>query len=331
MIFSLEVFPPKTAQGLARLDQELTRLARLGPSYVSVTCPAGAEASDRTYRTVVWLRGRLGAGADVAPHVIGVGATRQSVRAMLAGYRALGVRRLVVIRGDVPSGASPGDFPHASDLIQFIRAETGDAFHIEAAAHPEVHPEAPGVEADLANFARKVAAGVDSALTQYFYTADAYFSFVDACTRRGLTLPIVPGIMPITDYERLARFSAAAGVEIPRWLRLRLDALASQPEALVAFGVDVVARLGERLLAGGAPGLHFYTMNRAEPTATLWTRLGLGGSAPRSRDETTAPAPTAASSSDPRSRGSAGTGGPPPTADRDPVAPALPARAAPRR
>jgi methylenetetrahydrofolate reductase (NADPH) len=181
----------------------------------------------------------------------------------------------VVIRGDVPAGAAPpaGAFPHASDLIQFIRAEAGTAFHIEAAAHPEVHPEAPDAETDLANFARKVAAGADSALTQYFYNADAYFALVDACSRRGLTVPIVPGIMPITDYERLARFSAAAGVEIPRWLRFRLEALAGRPEALVAFGVDVVGRLCERLLAGGAPGLHFYTMNRAEPTSTLWTRL----------------------------------------------------------
>jgi methylenetetrahydrofolate reductase (NADPH) len=212
----------------------------------------------------------------VVPHLVAAGATRPGIRATLSGYRALGIRHLVVVRGDLPAGvaALAGDFPHAADLIAFIRAEVGDAFRIEAAAHPEFHPEAPTAEADLAHFAGKVAAGADAAITQYFYNADAYFRFVESCTRRGLALPIVPGIMPITGYERLARFSAAAGVEIPRWLRLRLDGLASQPEALVAFGVDVVSRLCEQLLAGGAPGLHFYTMNRAEPTSTLWKRLG---------------------------------------------------------
>jgi len=275
--FSVEVFPPRTAQGLERLAHEIGRLAGLGPSYVSVTCPAGPEASERTYRTVAWAREQLGAEADVAPHIIGVGATRQSLGAILSRYRALGIRHLVVVRGDVPAGAaaSAGEFPHARDVIEFIRAETGQAFHIEAAAHPEVHPEAPGAEADLEHFARKVAAGANSALTQYFYNADAYFSFVDACAHRGLTVSIVPGIMPITDYGRLVRFSAAAGVEIPRWLRIRLDGLVAQPEALAAFGVDVVGRLCERLLSGGAPGLHFYTMNRAEPTSTICHRLGL--------------------------------------------------------
>jgi methylenetetrahydrofolate reductase (NADPH) len=276
-VFSLEIFPPKTHQGLERLQGELAQLASLSAAYVSVTCPAGLDASERTYRTVVWTRERLGADADVAPHVIGVGATRSGIRTLLSRYRALGIRRLVVVRGDLPpgAGANAGEFPHASDLIRFIRAETGRAFHIEAAAHPEFHPEAAGADADLAYFARKVATGVDSALTQYFYSADAYFSFVDSCARRGVTLPIVPGIMPITSYERLVRFSAAAGVEIPRWLRFRLDGLASRPEALVAFGVDVVARLCEQLLAGAAPGLHFYTMNHAEPTSTFWKRLGL--------------------------------------------------------
>jgi len=282
-IFSVEIFPPKTDQGVERLDRELAQLASLAPAYLSVTCATDPGAADRTSRTVAWVRDRLGADADVVPHVVAAGATRPSVRATLAGYRALGVRHLVAIRGDVPAGASviAGEFPHAADLVAFIRAEAGEAFHIEAAAHPEFHPEASGAEADLAYFAAKVAAGVDSALTQYFYNADAYFSFVESCARRGVRLPIVPGIMPITGYERLARFSAAAGVEIPRWLRLRLDGLASQPDALVAFGVDVISRLGEQLLAGGAPGLHFYTMNRAEPTSTLWKRLGLDRGSPR--------------------------------------------------
>jgi methylenetetrahydrofolate reductase (NADPH) len=274
---SIEVFPPRTAPGRERLEAELGALASLAPAWISVTCPAGPGARERTYETVAWLRERLGPLADIVPHVIGVGATRPSVGQLLSRYRALGVRRLVVVRGDVtPGGAEPpGDFPHARDLIEFVRAETGRAFHVQAAAHPEVHPEAPGAESDLEQFARKLAAGADSAITQYFYNVDAYFAFVDACARRGLTAPIVPGIMPITDYPRLVRFSAAAGVEIPRWLRMRLDELAAQPEALTAFGVEVVSRLCERLLAGGAPALHFYTMNRAEPVVTICRRLAL--------------------------------------------------------
>ena len=288
-VFSVEVFPPKTEQGIGRLEREFAQLASLSPAYVSVTCAAGPEASERTYRTVVWLRERLGADADVAPHIVAVGATRPSLRAILSRYRALGIRHLVVVRGDAPTGVATmtGEFPHAGDLIAFIRAETGAAFHIEAAAHPEFHPEATTAEADLTHFVHKVATGADSALTQCFYNADAYFSFVDSCVRRGLALPIVPGVMPITGYERLVRFCAAAGVEIPRWLRLRLDGLAGQPETLVAFGADVIGRLCERLLAGGAPGLHFYSMNRAEPTATLWKRLGLVRPSQRPPGETT--------------------------------------------
>jgi methylenetetrahydrofolate reductase (NADPH) len=210
--------------------------------------------------------------------VIALGATAPRVRDLLGRYRGLGVHHLVVVRGDLPAGATAGtgEFPHAADLVAFIRAETADVFRIEVAAHPEFHPEATSAGEDLAHFARKVAAGADAAVTQYFYNADAYFSFVDSCARRGLLLPVVPGIMPITSYERLVRFSAGAGVEIPRWLRLRLQELAQQPQALLAFGIEVVGRLCERLLVGGAPGLHFYTMNRAEPTSTLWSRLGLG-------------------------------------------------------
>jgi methylenetetrahydrofolate reductase (NADPH) len=271
-VCSVEVFPPRTSQGIERLERELPQLAGLGPAYVSVTCTDGPGASERTYRTSAWLRERLGPGADVAPHVLAAGATRASINGLLARYRGLGVGHLVVIRGDATAA---GDFAHAAELIGFIRAETGDVFRIEAAAHPEFHPEAASAEADLDHFARKVAAGADAVLTQYFYNADAYFAFVADCTRRGLALPIVPGVMPIVGYERLARFSATAGVEIPRWLRLRLDGLASRPEALAAFAVEVVERLCERLLRGGAPGLHFYTMNRAEPTATLWKNLGL--------------------------------------------------------
>jgi methylenetetrahydrofolate reductase (NADPH) len=332
-VFSLEVFPPKTEQGIARLERELTQLAVLSPAYVSVTCTTGPEASDRTYRTVVWLRERLGADLDVVPHIVALGATRPSTRSILSGYRALGVRRLVVIRGDAPTGGPPmtGDFPHAGDLIAFIRTEAGAAFHIEAAAHPEFHPEAPSAEADLTYFAHKVTAGADSALTQCFFNADAYFSFVDSCRRRGLALPIVPGIMPIGNFERLVRFCASAGVEIPRWLRFRLDGLATDPGALIAFGVDVIGRLCERLLAGGAPGLHFYTMNRAEPTATLWTQLGLARPEPRPRGAATIPSPRVAPVVDPRARESGGSGEPLPTSDRDRLAPAPPARGKSRR
>lgn len=324
-VFSLEVFPPKTEEGIARLERELAGLAALSPAYVSVTNAAGPAASDRTSRAVVWLRERL--GADVAPHIVALGATRPSVRSVLSRYRALGIRRLVVIRGDVPASGPPmaGDFPHARDLITFIRAETGAAFHVEAAAHPEVHPEAPSAEADLAYFADKVAAGADSALTQCFYNADAYFTFVDACRRRGLALPVVPGIMPIGNYERLVRFCATAGVEIPRWLRLRLDDLATDPGAMMAFGIDVIGRLCERLLSGGAPGLHFYTLNRAEPTASVWTRLGLARREPRPPGAATLPSPTAAAVADPRGHESAGSDEPPPTSDRGRLAPAPPA------
>jgi methylenetetrahydrofolate reductase (NADPH) len=293
-VFSLEVFPPKTQVGIGRLGDELTRLAELWPGYISVTSAAGPQASERTYRTVLWLRQRLGDDIDVVPHIVALAATRSSVGAILARYRTLGIRRLVVIRGDVPAEGLPvaGDFPHARDLVVFIRAETGTTFEIAVAAHPDVHPEAPSAEADLANFAHKVAAGADSALTQCFYNTDAYFGFVDACRRRGLVLPIVPGILPIANYERLVRFCATAGVEIPRWLRLRLDELATDPGALTAFGSEVIGQLCARLLAGGAPGLHFYTLNRAEPTASVWTRLGLARRGPTPPAEGTTPSPS---------------------------------------
>jgi methylenetetrahydrofolate reductase (NADPH) len=215
---------------------------------------------------------------DIAPHLTCVGATRDGVRRLLAAYRGLDVRHLVLVRGDLPPGMRewPGELPHAGDLVAFVRGEAGDHFRIEVAAHPEFHPDAPGAEGDLANFKRKVDAGASSALTQYFYNPDAYVHFVESCSRLGVTLPIVPGIMPITNFDRLAHFSAAAGVEIPRWLRKRLEGLAHDPRSLQAFGADVVTRLCQRLLELGAPGLHFYTMNSAEPVRTVWTRLGLG-------------------------------------------------------
>ncbi len=288
-LFSFEFFPPRTPDGAARLGLLCDRLGALDPAYFSVTCGTDGSAPDRTYQTVKDLHARVGPGADIAPHLTCVASGRDRVRGLLAAYRSLGIRHLVVIRGDLPAGtqAEAGDFPHASDLVAFIRAETGKHFHIDVAAHPEFHPESPSADVDLANFKRKTEAGATSVLTQYFYNADAYFGFVESCARLGVSLPIVPGIMPITNLDRLFRFSDSAGVEIPRWMRKRLEGLAHDPQSVRAFGIDVVTRLCERLLENGAPGLHFYTMNSAEPTCTIWARLGLGNAPTRSATRST--------------------------------------------
>jgi len=277
-IFSLEFFAPKTPDGAARLRRLWPGLGALTPAYFSVTCATDEAGPERTLRTVQELRAHFGPAVDIAPHLTCVGSSRASVRRLLTAYRSLAVRHLVVIRGDLPPGMREwsGDFSHASELVAFIRTETGDHFHVEVAAHPEFHPDAPSADADLASFKRKAAAGATSALTQYFYNPDAYVHFVESCARLGVTLPIVPGIMPITNFERLARFSEAAGVEIPRWLRKRVEDLAPDARSVREFGTDVVTRLCRRLLEVGAPGLHFYTMNSAEPVRTIWTRLGLG-------------------------------------------------------
>jgi len=276
-IWSLEFFAPRTPDGAARLRGLWADVAALAPAYVSVTCASDEGGPERTLRTVQDLRAHLGPGADIAPHLTCVGSSRESTRRLLTAYRRLDVRHLVVVRGDLPPGmrAWTGDFAHASDLVTFIRRESGDDLRLEVAAHPEFHPDAPTAAADLAAFKHKVEAGASSALTQYFYNADAYIQFVASCAQLGVKLPIVPGVMPITNFERLARFSEAAGVEIPRWLRKRAEGL-SDPASLQAFGVEVVSRLCRRLLEEGAPGLHFYTMNRAEPVRTIWARLGLG-------------------------------------------------------
>jgi methylenetetrahydrofolate reductase (NADPH) len=276
-IFSLEFFAPRTPDGASRLRLLWPELGALAPAYFSVTCPPDEGGSERTFRTVQELRAHFGPGVDIAPHLTCVRSSRESVRRLLSAYRSLDVRHLVLIRGDLPPGIREwtGEFSHASDLVTFVRRETGDHFHIEVAAHPEFHPDAPTAEADLVSFKRKTEAGATSALTQYFYNADAYVQFVESCARLGVTLPIVPGIMPITNFERLARFSEAAGVEIPRWLRRRVEGL-HDPQAVRAFGIEIVTRLCQRLLEHGAPGLHFYTMNSAEPVRTIWTRLGLG-------------------------------------------------------
>lgn len=272
--FSFEFFPPKTPEGAEKLRAVRTQLAAVQPAYFSVTFGAGGSTKEGTWNTVTEI---AQAGLAVAPHISCIGTTRDSVRELIGAYRAQGVKRLVALRGDLPSGAGTGggDFRYANELVEFIRAETGSWFHIEVAAYPEVHPQARSAEDDLRNFARKVAAGADAAITQYFYNSDAYFRFVDEAEKLGVRVPIVPGIMPITNFTQLARFSDACGAEIPRWIRLRLQGYGDDKASIRAFGLDVVTDLCEQLLSVDAPGLHFYTMNQAEPTLELWSRLGL--------------------------------------------------------
>ncbi|MCS6787634.1 MAG: methylenetetrahydrofolate reductase [NAD(P)H] [Thiobacillaceae bacterium] len=272
-VFSIEFFPPKTPEGVEKLRQTRRELARLGPKYFSVTYGAGGSTRERTLETVLEIKAE---GLEVAPHLSCIGASRDSIRELLHTYRAHGIRHIVALRGDLPSGmAEPGEFRYASDLVAFIRAETGDWFEIEVAAYPEMHPQARNYREDLMHFKHKVEAGADGALTQYFFNADAYFNFVADCRALGITIPIVPGIMPIANYAQLARFSAACGAEIPRWLMKKLDAYGEDTASIRAFGLDVVTALCERLLAGGVPGLHFYCLNQAALTATIWQRLGL--------------------------------------------------------
>ena len=272
--FSFEFFPPKTPEGAEKLRAVRAKLAEVRPAFFSVTFGAGGSTREGTWNTVTEI---AQAGLAVAPHISCIGTTREEVARLIAAYRAQGIRRLVALRGDMPSGAGAGagDFRYANELVEFIRAESGDWFHLEVAAYPEFHPQARSAEDDLRNFARKVAAGADSAITQYFYNSDAYFRFVDEVRKLGVGVPIVPGIMPITNYAQLARFSDACGAEIPRWIRLRLQGFGDDRESIRAFGLDVVTDLCEQLLSVGAPGLHFYTMNQAEPTLELWSRLGL--------------------------------------------------------
>lgn len=271
---SFEFFPPKTDEGREKLRRTRARLARLRPEFFSVTFGAGGSTREGTFETVREIQ--TADGIPAAPHISCVGASREGVREMLRAYRALGVRRIVALRGDLPSGmVERGDFSHASDLVTFIREETGDWFHIEVAAYPEFHPEAPSASEDIRHFGEKVAAGADRAITQYFFNADAYFRFVEWCERLAIHTDVVPGIMPIVNYRQLARFSEGCGAEIPRWLRWRLEDLADDVEALRAFGIEVVSELCERLLAGGAPGLHFYTLNMAVPSLAICENLGI--------------------------------------------------------
>ncbi len=272
---SFEFFPPKTDEGKIKLRETTAVLATLKPKYFSVTFGAGGSTQAGTFETVVEIQ--KSTGIDAAPHLSCVGSTRENIRAVLDKYRSNGLRRIVALRGDMPSGmgGEAGEFRHANELVEFIRSHTGKYFHIEVAAYPEFHPQSDTADKDLGYFARKVAAGADAAITQYFFNADAYARFVDDCARRGVRIPIVPGIMPITNYKQLARFSDACGAEIPRWLRWRLEGYGEDLESLRKFGLDVTADLCAKLLQNGAPGLHFYTMNQAAPTSVVCAALSL--------------------------------------------------------
>ena len=271
--FSFEFFPPKTAEGAEKLRATRRQLAQLNPKFFSVTFGAGGSTRDRTLETVREIQAD---GSEAAPHLSCIGSTHDNIREILNEYKSQGIRHLVALRGDLPSGTmDAGEFNYANELVEFIRRETGDWFEIEVAAYPETHPQARSYKDDLAHFKLKADAGANAAITQYFFNADAYFSFVEDARATGVSIPIVPGIMPIGNYLQLARFSDACGAEIPRWLRKKLETYGDDLTSIRAFGLDVITDLCARLLAGGAPGLHFYTMNQAGPTTTIWQRLGL--------------------------------------------------------
>ena len=271
--FSVEFFPPNTPEGKDKLLATASQLAALKPKFFSVTYGAGGSTRERTLDTVLDIR-RTGHAA--APHISCVASTRDNIREWLQRYKDNGIKHLVALRGDLPSGiAAAGEFRYANELVEFIRREFGDTFHIEVAAYPEFHPQAKSAQDDLANFRRKVEAGADSAITQYFYNADAYYRFIDECEKMNIAIPIVPGIMPIGRFSQLARFSDACGAEIPRWMRKKLEGFGDDTESIRAFGLDVVTALCEDLLKNGAPGLHFYTLNQAGLTTAIWQRLGI--------------------------------------------------------
>ena len=275
--YSFELFPPRTPEGVAKLPAVIGQLAAVRPHYFSVTYGAGGSTQDGTYDTLMAVVEH--SGTEGAPHLTCVGSTRAHVGELLNRYKAAGFKRIVALRGDLPATASspaaPGEFRYANELVGFIRETQGDAFKIEVAAYPEMHPQAPSPGADFEHFRRKVEAGADAALTQLFYNADAYFDFMERCGKAGIAIPVVPGIMPITGYANIVRFCANCGADLPRWVRLRLEQLQDDKQALLDFGLDVVTRLCETLLSNGAPGLHFYTVNQAEPTLRLWKNLAL--------------------------------------------------------
>ena len=271
--FSFEFFPPKTAEGKEKLRATWQELAKLKPRFFSCTYGAGGSTRDGTLETVMEIRR---AGHEAAPHISCVASTRKDIGEQLERYQANDIRHLVALRGDLPSGlGASGEFRYASELVAFIRESTGDLFHIEVACYPEFHPQTRYADDELRNFKRKVDAGADSAITQYFYNPDAYFRFVDEARRAGIGVPIVPGIMPISNFAQLARFSDACGAEIPRWMRIKLEGYRDDTKSIRAFGVDVVSDLCRRLIDAGVPGLHFYTLNQAALSVEIWRRLGL--------------------------------------------------------
>ena len=271
--FSFEFFPPRTPEGRAKLRTTWQQLAQLRPRFFSVTFGAGGSTQQGTLDTVLEIRN---AGHEAAPHLSCVASSKAQITAILGNYKASGIRHIVALRGDLPSGvAMAGELRYANELVAFIRETTGDWFSIEVGCYPEFHPQTRSAPDEIRNFKRKVDAGANAAMTQYFYNADAYFRFVDECEAAGISIPIVPGIMPIGNFSQLARFSDACGAEIPRWLRIKLEGYRDDVASIRACGLDVVTALCDRLLAGGAPGLHFYTLNQAGLTSTIWERLGL--------------------------------------------------------
>jgi methylenetetrahydrofolate reductase (NADPH) len=273
-IFSMEFFPPRTPEAEESLNRALTRLTPLQPRFCSVTFGAAGSTREKTFETVCNMQESR--GLEAAPHISCVASTRTNVREVLHGYQEHGIRHIVALRGDMPSGMlSAGEFRYANELVAFIREETGDHFHIEVAAYPEMHPQAPNLNADLNNFKRKVDAGANSAITQYFFNPEAYFRFIGDCEKRGIDIPIVPGIIPITNYSQISRFSEMCGADIPRWMRKRLEAFGDDRQAIRAFGLEVISDLCARLLEQGAPGLHFYTLNQSEAVLGIWRNLGL--------------------------------------------------------
>lgn len=270
---SVEFFPPQTPEGGAKLRLTTEKLAAIKPAFFSVTYGAGGSTQERTFATV---REIAAAGYSAAPHLSCIGSSKEKIRGILNEFSANGVSRIVALRGDLPSGmAEPGEFRYANELVEFIRAETGDRFKIEVAAYPEWHPQARSPEDDLNAFVRKAKAGANSAITQYFYNADAYFYFVDAVRKRGVDIPIIPGIMPILGFSKLARFSDSCGAEIPRWMRKRFEGFGDDTAGVRELGLELVTELSRKLLDGGAPGLHFYSMNQADLTLEIVKRLGL--------------------------------------------------------
>lgn len=265
---SLEFFPPRTEQGMEKLKGVIERIGAMQPEYMSVTYGAGGTTQEKTLDTVRYIQTQT--EYDAAPHLTCIGASHDSINQLLDTYAEMGIKRIVALRGDLPSGMmDPGEFKNASDLVAFIKAERGDEFKLEVAAYPETHPQARNCEIGIKWFKHKIEQGADSAITQYFYNVDSYLYFIDNCEKHGIDLPIVPGIMPITNYENLIRFSEGCGAEVPRWLKCRLESFEDDKESLMAFGQDVVTEMSQRLLDAGAPGLHFYSMNQVEPTLSI--------------------------------------------------------------